>query len=131
MKKTITIILIMISFIFFINTNITYATNDTDPNPGIFQLAKNWLKLGKEQQNESGARTSWETFNDLAGIVWGAGVCIVLAAGMTLGIKYMFASVEAKAEIKQGLQPLIIGAVIIIGALTIWKFAVELFESVL
>lgn len=129
MKKTITIILIMIVFV-FCNLTVTYA-DDSDPNPGIFELAKTWLNLGKNQQNTSGARTSWETFNDLAGILWGFGVVVVLVAGTTLGIKYMFSSVEAKAEIKQGLQPFIIGTAIILGALTIWKFAVEIFDSVL
>ena len=42
----------------------------------------------------------------------------------------MFASVEGKAEIKQGVQPFIIGTIVILGALTIWRFAVQIFESI-
>ena len=51
-------------------------------------------------------------------------------AKIPAGIKYMFASIEEKASMKESLWPFIIGSVIILGALTIWKFGVELFDGI-
>ena len=72
----------------------------------------------------------WTPFNDLAGILWGVGIFTVLIIGTVLGIKYMFASVEEKASIKETIQPYIIGTVIILGALGIWKFLVDFLDGI-
>ena len=47
-----------------------------------------------------------------------------------MGIKYMFASLEEKASIKESLKPYIIGSVIIIGALGIWQLLVEFLNEI-
>lgn len=121
MKKVFVTILIIIIFL-FCNITVVYGADSN-----IFQIAMKWLNLGKTESAKK--QISWTGFNDLAGILWGVGIFTVLIVGTALGIKYMFASVEEKATIKETLKPFIIGSVIILGALGIWTFLVEFFDS--
>jgi hypothetical protein len=123
MKKASTIILTIVMFL-------SLATSTYAANTDIFGTGANFLKIGKEQQGNSVQKADWTSFNDLAGMVWGIGVCAAVCGGMVLGIKYMFSSVEGKADLKEKFFPFIIGTLIILGALTVWKFAVETFDSV-
>ena len=47
---------------------------------------------------------------------------------MILGMKFMLSTAEGKAEIKQLLTPYIVGVVIVVGALLIWKLAINIFD---
>ena len=122
MKKILRILTILILICLFFSTNITYARD-------LIGDAKNWIEQGKNESNR--ATIDRTEFNEFAGILWELGIFVVLIGGTTLGIKYMFASVEEKASIKESIRPYIIGAVIILGALTIWKFSVEIMEQLI
>ena len=50
--------------------------------------------------------------------------------GTVLGIKFMVASAEDKAEVKKALVPYIIGCAVIFGAFTIWNIAVNIGQDV-
>ena len=106
--------------------NISYAYT---PEGDIMGLARSWISTGKANSGNLN-KTNWTDFNDLAGMLWGVGVFASLIAGTILGIKYMFSSLEGRASIKKNMMPYIIGTTIILGALTIWKIAVELLENV-
>ena len=125
MKKRIAIILVF-SILLICIVNISYSYT---PESDIFGTARNWIRYGK---NNSGNinKTNWSDFNDLAGILWGAGVFVALIGGTILGIKYMFSSLEERANIKKSMMPYIIGTAIILGALTIWQTAVQLLENI-
>lgn len=58
------------------------------------------------------------------------GVALAVIIGLVIGIKYMYSSVDQKAEIKKLLVPYLVGCVVIFGALGIWKFVVTLLETV-
>ena len=122
MKKIFITILIIIIFL-FCNMTIVYGASSD-----IIQTAMNWLNLGKIESQKR--QSDWTSFNDLAGILWGIGIFTVLIVGTVLGIKYMFASIEEKASIKESLKPFIIGTIIILGALGIWKFMVEFLDGI-
>ena len=63
--------------------------------------------------------------------MWGIGVFVVVIGGVVIGIKYMVVGgVEEKAEVKKQMMPYVVGAAIIFGALTIWKFVIEFMESI-
>lgn len=127
-KKFITTLLLLI--LILCSTTYSYAEliEGKDVNSDIWGTAKNWIALGKSKK-AGVSYGNWNSFNDLAGILWGAGIFIIAIVGGVLGIKYMFSSVEEKASMKESMWPFIIGSVIILGALTIWKFAVELFAG--
>ena len=58
------------------------------------------------------------------------GVAITVIVGGILGIKFMIASAEDKAKIKELLVPYVIGCIVIYGALGIWKITIEVMDSV-
>lgn len=130
MKKTVKILSLLILTILLIsNSTYIYAS---EPNPDLVGTAKNWINLGKDEADKTGngSTKKWSKFNDLAGMLWGVGIFVILICGVIMGIKYMFASLEEKASIKESLKPYIIGSVIIIGALGIWQLLVELLNKI-
>ena len=62
-------------------------------------------------------------------ILFEVGVIITVIVGAIIGIKFILASTEQKAEIKQLLLPYIAGCVIIYGAFGIWKIVVTLITN--
>ena len=125
MKKKCIITIITLFILLFCNVTVSNAAVSD-----IWGTAKNWIALGKDRQGEVVDSPKWTSFNDLAGIIWGSGVFIIAIVGTVIGIKYMFSSVEGKAAIKESIWPFAIGAVIILGALTIWKFAVDILAGI-
>lgn len=125
MKKCLKIFFIILIYL-CCNISFTYAS-DID----IMGTARNWINLGKKEQGSTNLAKTKTEFNDLAGVLWELGIFVVVICGTIVGIKYMFASVEEKASIKESIQPYLIGSVIILGALGIWKFLVEFLEGVL
>ncbi len=66
----------------------------------------------------------------LYNILISVGVAIALIVGIIIGIKYMMASVEEKANYKQMLVPYVVGCVVVFGAFGIWKLVVTILENV-
>lgn len=130
MRNKTKILVILLIAIFLIYTSTYIEVFATSPNSNLIEQGEKWIKLVRQEGQKDNDRGDWTSFNDLAGILWGAGVFIVLICGTILGIKYMFSSVEEKANIKENMRPYIIGAVIILGALSIWKFLVEFLDSI-
>ncbi len=54
---------------------------------------------------------------------------LAIAAIVYAGVKYMFAAAEDKAEIKQGLIGLAVGAILVFGASTIVQFILKVQED--
>ena len=53
---------------------------------------------------------------------------IAVIVGIILGIKYMMASSEDKAQIKETLIPYVVSCVIMFGAFTIWKIVITIIQ---
>lgn len=123
MKKKIFIILILMLILMCRVVNV-YA----NANMNIMETAKSWITLGETGGDLS--TSDWSSFNRLASMLWGIGVFVVVIGGTIIGIKYMFSSVEEKASLKQNVIPYVIGAVMILGALSIWKLLVDLFKNI-
>lgn len=65
----------------------------------------------------------------LLGLLWGLGLLAIFVTTVILGIKYMLVDPNERSKIKQATWPYIIGVVIIFGAITIWKFIIQLLEG--
>ena len=61
-------------------------------------------------------------------ILFAIGMVIAVVWGITLGIKFLYASAEGQAEIKKQLLPYITGVFIIFGAFGIWKIVLEIMK---
>lgn len=126
-KMKILLILMVTILLLFSSTYITVFAST--PDSDFMEQGKSWLELAKKE-GKADSRGNWKGFNDLAGVLWGIGIFVVVICGTILGIKYMFASLEERASIKESIKPYIIGTVIILGALSIWKFSVEFLETI-
>lgn len=127
------IILLTLLFITIIQYNAVYATQEgtlsldkvisgADQALEDSKKSEGGMKVNKTELRQSSARI----YNALFAI----GVAITLIVGGILGIKFMVASVEDKAKIKEMLIPYIVGCVVIYGAFAIWKITVEVLSTV-
>ena len=81
-----------------------------------------WTKIGQSQGgsqiqgNEIG-----EILRPIVNILTAIGVIVLVAVTVIMGIKYMFATPEEAAKLKQQLIGLVVAAVVVLGATAIWK----------
>ncbi len=122
--KIVNKILIVMLVIIFLNAYSVSATSL------IWQKSKDWLSLGESERANSVMNTSsFGGVEDLSGLLFGVGIFVAAIVGTIIGIKFMLVSPDEKANLKKDLIPYIVGTVIILGALGIWKLAVGIFED--
>lgn len=126
-KKVLWMFVVIIIILF--NSYSVFAAKNTKGS--ITEQGKNWLKMGEENQNTTlnELNHSVDGFIDLAGILTGIGIFVIAIIGVTLGIRLMYTSAEGKAKAKQALIIYLIGSVIIIGALGIWKLLLSILDG--
>lgn len=127
MKKVFKIfILFFIIIILYGNNTFQYAKSKDLSLTEVITGADIAVKGGNSNtfqvNQEELKKDSASVFNTLLAI----GVGITVIVGAYLGIKFIMASVEDKAKIKEMLIPYVIGCVVIYGAFTIWKITVVL-----
>lgn len=125
-KKTCCICIIFLMLFIFINPNI-YAKE-------VFGLGKEWLNKGEEEAEKNDDFKFGQSFGeieDLAGILFGAGIFVIIGCGMVIGIKFMLGSAEQRAQLQKATIIYGIGSVLILGALTIWKISINIIEGVI
>lgn len=121
-------VLLIISCVFMI----TCESNAT----GFWSTAKNWIDTGVEGKSESALKNgevmenmSKKNFSKIIDFLWGIGLLTIFISTIILGIKYMFVPPGEKSRIKQATTPYVIGVVIIFGAVTIWKFVIDILNG--
>jgi len=62
----------------------------------------------------------------VANILTAIGVVVLVAVTIVMGIKYMFATPEEAAKLKQQLIGLVVAGVVILGATAIWKIVYKI-----
>ena len=122
-KKRLSKLSFIIVTIALLYSNVVYASGD------VVNKGKEFLNKGSQQQTSVNFQNATSGFSDLAGILWGIGIILIVIAGGVIGIRYMMSSVEEKAEHKKLLIPYLVGSVIIFGALTIWRLLINLFNG--
>ncbi len=66
---------------------------------------------------------------DMGSILTTIGAGVLVAATLYMGIKYMTASPEAQAKLKQQLIGLVVSGFVIFGSYAIWKIVVAIVEK--
>ena len=114
MSKEITAMLIMIN----LNQPVAEAMTFDEMRSKI----QTWTQIGQSQGgsqiqgNEIG-----EILRPIVNILTAIGVIVLVAVTVIMGIKYMFATPEEAAKLKQQLIGLVVAAVVVLGATAIWK----------
>ena len=124
-KSVLRILMLTVIILFVALTNTSEAAFWTD----IFRYGDNFLNTGGSQQQGVSDIGTQVIMNDLYSILFTLGVAVTVIIGGVLGIKFMLASAEDKAKVKESMIPYVIGCVVIYGALGIWKICIQLFSA--
>lgn len=108
----------------------TSTPNGSHTIDEIIGESKDFINQGKSEDSKISTSNLQAGSNTLYNILLGIGIVLAVAVGMYLGIKFMLASAEDKAKVKESLVPYIAGCVVIFGAFTIWKLAVVLLSGI-
>lgn len=135
MKKKIVLILLVFYMIFFGYSQVLAGDTVTD-------TGKEWLKLGEDEIPKekglagmldklfgNGKKNNNQGFEGLAGLLMGLGIFVVAIVGVILGIRLMFTQPDQKARAQEALVIYIVGAVIIFGAVGIWRLLITILDG--
>lgn len=129
MEKTCRIILKIIIILIIIQL-IHMPTSQASFWGDIFKSGDEFLNDGKNQGVALGEDDMKEGIGKIFNILVALGTILSVLVGAILGIKFMFGSLEEKAEIKEILIPYILGCIVIFGAFGIWKLVIMVLNSV-
>lgn len=91
---------------------------------------KYWLKQG---QGNGGGPIDEQGIIDILRpiieILTAIGVIVLVAVTIIMGIKYMFATPEEAAKLKQQLIGLVVSSVVVLGSAAIWKVVYNLLST--
>ena len=96
----------------------------------IFTTGDDFIRKGSDGQNTIDVNQLRTDASSIFKILSTIGVILSVIIGGILGIKFMLASAEDKAQIKEMLIPYIVGCVVIYGAVTIWMIVVKIMEQI-
>lgn len=78
--------------------------------------------INKTLNTDELEKTSTYIYNTLLGIA----IMVAIIVAMVLGIQFMVASADEKAKVKEAILPFVVGCIVVFGAFTIWKIAVNI-----
>ncbi len=118
MAKILRIVFVILIIIFSINSFSYSASIKGD--------ADDFLRAAEETPDSQNMN---QGINDIAGVLTGIGVGLIVIVGVILGIQFMLASTEGQAKIKQAMIPYAIGSIVIFGAFGIWKVVIDILNA--
>lgn len=124
-KNILKILIVTVILLFVLLTTTSQAAFWSD----VFKYGDNFLETGASNKNSVDDFETKRIMNDLYSIVFTLGVAVTVIIGGVLGIKFMLASAEDKAKVKESMVPYIVGCVVIYGAVGIWKICIQLFSA--
>ena len=123
MRKKIVLSLIILLMMCVISATCVYANQ----SEGVDAIIDSMKEASTPDGTDSGIAGS---INDVIGMLQIAGTGIALVVVTMLGIKYMLAAPSEKANVKQQIMPILIGCILVFGAVTIVS-AITDFSSVI
>ena len=88
-----------------------------------------WKAKGQQDQSGVNASDLKSIVIPVINILTVIGVFVLVAVTIIMGIKYMFATPEVAAKLKQQLIGLVVSAVVVLGATAIWKIVYNALNS--
>ena len=85
-----------------------------------------WLNTGKGGTTGVKGEQLGGIVMPIVNILTAIGVIVLVGVTMIMGIKYMFATPEEAAKLKQQLIGLVVSAVVILGATAVWKIVYQM-----
>lgn len=88
-----------------------------------------FMTHGKDGSGDIDGDGIFKDLADMGSILTTIGAGVLVAATLYMGIKYMTASPEAQAKLKQQLIGLVVSGFVIFGSYAIWKIVVAIVEK--
>ena len=132
LSKILIILFILQIIILPVHSNATSIWDD------IFSSGDKFIQKGKEQATSSNQQSGGsvisdkeikEANSDIFNILLSVGIVLAVLVGGVLGVKFMIASAEDKAKIKEAMIPYVLGCIVIFGAFGIWKLAITILNN--
>ena len=132
LSKILIILFILQIIILPVQSNATSIWDD------IFSSGDKFIQKGKEQATSSNQQSGGsvisdkeikEANSDIFNILLSVGIVLAVLVGGVLGVKFMIASAEDKAKIKEAMIPYVLGCIVIFGAFGIWKLAIIILNN--
>lgn len=120
MKKCIISILVILVLVWCVG-NISYALTFTD--------ADAFIETGKNNNAGINLTEIGTEFSAIGNVLVYIGAGILVGATAYMGILYIVSSPEKQAKLKQQLIGLVVSAIVIFGAYSIWSMIITLLES--
>mgnify|MGYP004630298227 FL=1 len=104
----------------------------------IFSSGDKFIQKGKDQATSSDQQSGGsvisdkeikEANSDIFNTLLSVGIVLAVLVGGVLGVKFMIASAEDKAKIKEAMIPYVLGCIVIFGAFGIWKLAITILNN--
>lgn len=126
MKKTIKILSFTLIIFYIIFTTTVYASDITNPTAVVDSMSG-----VKADQMASTENSFGDIINTVIGLMQIAGTGIAIIVVSILGIKYLIASPSEKADTKKSIMPIVIGCVLLFGAVNIMAAVSDFAQNVL
>lgn len=126
MKKIFFRIIIIFILLILIITNCNYAANESVGD--IIKGADDFISKANTENTITQSATQ-ETIDLLYNAFLAIGLIATVIVGVILGIQFITASADGKAEVKEKLIPYTVGCVVIFGAFGIWKLVMILLQG--
>lgn len=92
----------------------------------VFRDGKDFLENGNAISETLNTTELEETSDYIYNALLGFAIMVAIIVAMVLGIQFMAASADEKAKVKEAILPFVVGCIVVFGAFTIWKIAVNI-----
>ena len=116
----------IIFFIFLLQLVFIPSMSNAQNIGDVVTEGDNWLNNAKVLVDQSKLKESQSFIYNALLVV---GIIITVFWGGYIGIKFMYASAEDKADIKQTMIPYVVGCIVIYGGFAIWKLVITILDS--
>ena len=132
MVKKVFLILVILIVLSFINVSFVNVSEAADSFSSTVQDANDWIEKGKTQfDNDTNINVTdiTEVILPISQALTTIGVGIILCVAAYMGIKWITANPEEQAKLKQQSIGLVVAAVVVLGAYTIWSIALKIVSN--
>ena len=127
MKKVIKFLLLFLAVIFFLNNTYVYADSLLGDS---ISSGKSFLQSASGTMSKDQEKSLKDTSNSIYNTLLMISFVVVAIVGIILGIKFMMAGVEEKADVKKSLIIFLIGTGVAYGAFAISKVLITFLNKV-
>lgn len=129
MKTKFLIIIIAITVINMIFSNINIVQADTSGVGQVIKGGDDFLEAGKSGEALIDEGKLQDTSKTIYNILLLIGICVAVVISAILGLQFIIGSAEEKAKISEALIPFAIGCVVVFGAFGIWAIFINIGQN--